>query len=83
MVSSKPITIDLNWAKVLTNISSTAQQIALPAKIILLADQGNNNREIGCLLNISRFMACRWGNRWLELNERAIPVKKGKTRFFK
>jgi len=31
----------------LLNGRSTAQQIALRAKIILLADQGKNNREIG------------------------------------
>ena len=58
----------------LLNRRSTAQQIALRAQIILLADQGNNNREIGRELNLSRFMARRWRNRWLELRERSIPV---------
>ncbi len=58
----------------LLNRRSTPQQIALRAKIILLADKGNNNREIGRELNISRFMARRWRNRWLELSERSIPV---------
>lgn len=56
------------------NRRSIPQQIALRAKIILLADKGNNNREIGRELNISRFMARRWRNRWLELSERSIPV---------
>ena len=58
----------------LLNRRSTAQQIALRAQIILLADQGNNNREIGRELNVSRFMARRWRNRWRELRERSIPV---------
>jgi putative transposase len=66
--------------KRLSNLSSifsprsTPQQIVLRAKIILLADKGNNNREIGRELNISRFMARRWRNRWLELSERKLPV---------
>jgi len=59
----------------LLNRHSTPQQIALRAKIILLADQGNNNPEIGRQLNISRFMARRWRNRWLELSKRSIPVR--------
>ncbi len=58
----------------LLNRRSTPQQIALRAKIILLADKGSNNRDIGRALNISRYMARRWRNRWLELSERAIPV---------
>jgi putative transposase len=58
----------------LLNRRSTPQQIALRAKIILLADKGNNNREIERELNISRFMARRWRNRWLELSKRSIPV---------
>ncbi len=45
---------------------SAPQQIALRAKIILLADKGSNNREIGRELSISRYMARRWRNRWLE-----------------
>ena len=53
---------------------STPQQIALRAKIILLADKGNNNREIGRELNISRFMARRWRERWLEYAVRSLPV---------
>lgn len=53
---------------------STAQQVALRAKIILLADKGSNNREIGRALNISRYMARRWRNRWLELSESCVPV---------
>jgi hypothetical protein len=51
----------------LLNRHSTPQQIALRAKIILLAEEGKNNREIGRELNISRVMARRWRDRWLEL----------------
>ena len=58
----------------LLNQRSTAQQVALRAKIILLADKGSNNREIGRALNISRYMARRWRNRWLELSESCVPV---------
>lgn len=58
----------------LLNRRSAPQQIALRAKIILLADKGSNNREIGRELSISRYMARRWRNRWLELSERSLPV---------
>lgn len=58
----------------LLNRHSAPQQIALRAKIILLADKGRNNREIGRSLNISRYMARRWRNRWLELSERCLSV---------
>lgn len=58
----------------LLNRHSTPQQIAFRAKIILLADKGNNNRKIGRELNISRFMARRWRNRWLEYAVRSLPV---------
>jgi transposase len=56
------------------NRRSTPQQIALRTKIILLADKGKNNRDIGRELSISRFMARRWRHRWLELSERKLPV---------
>lgn len=56
------------------NRHSTPQQIALRAKIVLLADEGNNNRDIGRKLDTTRQMARRWRNRWLELSERDLPV---------
>ena len=58
----------------LLNRRSTAQQIALRAKIILLAGQVHNNREIARELNVSRFMARRWRNRWLAERESSIPI---------
>lgn len=53
---------------------STPQQIALRARIILLADAGHNHRAIARELNISRDMARLWRNRWLALSEQAVPV---------
>ena len=50
----------------LMNRHRTAQQIALRGRIILLADEGNNHREIARELNISRDMARLWRQRWLE-----------------
>ncbi len=58
----------------LVNRHSTAQQIALRASIILLADEGQNHREISRVLNISRDMARLWRNRWLELRAKDVPV---------
>ena len=48
----------------LVNRHSTPQQIAIRASIILLADEGQNHREIARTLNISRDMARLWRNRW-------------------
>lgn len=58
----------------LVNRHSTPQQTALRASIILLADEGQNHREIAEALNISRDMARLWRNRWLELSQKDIPV---------
>jgi len=58
----------------LVNRHSTSQQIVLRAKIILQADAGQNHREIGRALNISRDMARLWRNRWLELSGKPLSV---------
>jgi putative transposase len=58
----------------LVNRHSTPEQIAIRASIILLADEGQNHREIARSLNISRDMARLWRNRWLELSVKNIPV---------
>ncbi|MGD1930873.1 MAG: hypothetical protein ACFB12_18380, partial [Leptolyngbyaceae cyanobacterium] len=44
----------------LINRHSTAQQIALRGRIILLADEGKTHREIARELTISRDMARLW-----------------------
>ncbi|MGK7936523.1 MAG: helix-turn-helix domain-containing protein [Xenococcaceae cyanobacterium] len=53
---------------------NTSQQIAKRAKIILLASQGKNHREIARELGISREMARLWRERWLERKQGEIPV---------
>lgn len=49
----------------LINRHHTPQQLALRAKIIVLAEEGQNHREIARQLNISRKMARLWRERWL------------------
>ncbi len=44
----------------------TPQQMAMRARIILLAEQGSNHREIARALNITRDTARYWRRRWLE-----------------
>jgi len=58
----------------LINRHSTAQQIALRGRIILLADEGKNHREIARELSISRDMARLWRHRWLALLPTDRPV---------
>lgn len=58
----------------LANRHNTPQQIALRARIILLAAEGKNHREIGRTLGISRDMARLWRKRWLELSQKSIAV---------
>lgn len=58
----------------LVNRHSTPQQTALRARIILLADEGYNHREIARALNISRESARLWRDRWLELSLKDVPV---------
>jgi putative transposase len=58
----------------LVNRHSTPQQIAIRASIILLADAGQNHREIARALDISRDMARLWRNRWLQLALKEVPT---------
>ena len=58
----------------LVNRHTTSQQIALRARIILLAAEGLNHRQIGRELAITRQMARRWRCRWVEGAEQQIPV---------
>ena len=53
---------------------SIAQQIALRAKIILRAAQGEGHGEISRGLGISKEMSRRWRGRWLELSQQEVPV---------
>ena len=58
----------------LINGHNTAQQLALRARIIVLADEGKNHREIARSLQISHQMARLWRARWLTEQSRAMSV---------
>ena len=53
---------------------STSQQVAKRAKIITLASQGKNHRQIARELDISRKMARLWRERWLELSLKDVSA---------
>jgi putative transposase len=55
--------------------SSTPQQIALRAKIILRASSGEGHGEISRGLGITKDTSRLWRNRWIELSECAISVE--------
>ena len=56
----------------LVNAHSTAQQIALRARIILTASQGLNNEQVGRALQVGVDMVRQWRGRWLA--GQAIPL---------
>lgn len=58
----------------LTNRHNTPQQIALRAKIILMASEGQNHREIARNLDINRQTARVWRNRWLETEGKELLI---------
>ena len=51
---------------------TTPQQIALRARIILLACEGNNNQQIARLLDVGDEMVRYWRKRWTESQD--IPL---------
>ena len=53
---------------------NTPQQIALRAKIILMASDGKNNREIGRSFDINRHTARLWRKRWLETQGKELST---------
>lgn len=52
----------------------TPQQMAMRARIILMAEQGSNHREIARALNITRDTARYWRHRWLESSQSGKSV---------
>lgn len=58
----------------LINRHNTLQQIALRAKIILMASDGQNHREIARSLDINRQMARLWRNRWFETEGKDLSI---------
>lgn len=59
----------------LINKHNTPQQIALRAKIILMASEGRNHREIARNFNINRQTARLWRNRWLETEGKELLIE--------
>jgi putative transposase len=55
--------------------TSTPQQIALRAKIILQAATGSSNVEIAQALGVSIEMSRLWRRRWRELSVTEVPVR--------
>lgn len=56
------------------NRHNTPQQIARRAKIIIMASEGQNHRQIARNLDINRQMARLWRNRWLETEGQQLSV---------
>ena len=56
----------------LVNAHSTAQQIALRARIILTVSQGLNNEQVGRAVQVGVDMVRQWRGRWLA--GQAIPL---------
>lgn len=76
-LAPKPLNLepeDRKQLQALLNRHSTPQQIALRAKIVMLADEGRNHHEIARALNISHQMARRWRKRWLEEQFNGLDV---------
>ncbi|WP_404791085.1 helix-turn-helix domain-containing protein [Altericista sp. CCNU0014] len=77
-LSAKPIKLSESEKADLEKLlrrSSTAQQIALRAKIILRASAGESHGEISRALNITKDTSRLWRNRWLELSDRKLSVE--------
>ncbi len=77
MKGPKPPAVDLSEAErqgleELVKAHSTAQQLALRARIILAASQGLNNEQVGRALQVGVDMVRYWRQRWLA--GQAIPL---------
>jgi putative transposase len=70
MKGPKPPVVNLSEAEQqefdkLVKAHSTSQQIALRARIILTANQGLNNEQVGRELHVGVDMVRHWRQRWL------------------
>ena len=79
MSGLSPLKIDLSKSEIeelegLTKRHKTPQQIVKRAKIILLAGEGYNNRQIMRQLALSRGMVSKWRTRWVETAEYKLSV---------
>ncbi|BAY41258.1 transposase (plasmid) [Nostoc sp. NIES-2111] len=59
----------------LVNRHNKPQQIALRARIILMASEGQNHREIARNLDLNRQTARLWRNRWLETEGQELSIE--------
>ncbi len=76
-LAPKPLNLsdcDRQKLEQLVNRHNAAQQVVLRAKIILMASEGNNHRQIARILGISRDMARLWRNRWLETASQELSI---------
>jgi len=76
-LAAAPITLSASEQTDLETLArrpSTAQQIALRARIILRASRGESHGQISRDLGISKDMSRLWRNRWLAVSARGIPV---------
>lgn len=76
-LSAPAITLSASEQEELESLAkrpSTPQQIALRAKIILRAAQGDSHGSIARAFDISKAMSRRWQRRWLALSPREVPV---------
>ncbi|MEH2407295.1 helix-turn-helix domain-containing protein [Nostoc sp.] len=79
MVRLTPKTLNLSdgereQLQQLINRHNTPQQIVLRAKIILMASDGQNHRQIARSLDMNRQMARLWRNRWLETDPKDLSI---------
>ena len=77
-LAPKPLRLEDEEQKELEKLlarHSTGQQIAKRAKIVLLAAQGKNHRQIARELGVSREMARLWRERWLQLKQQEVPIR--------
>ena len=77
MAGAQAATVELTAAERqeltrLVDARSTAQQVALRARIVLVAAEGRSNAAVGRVLGISREAVRLWRDRWLALQ--AAPV---------
>lgn len=64
----------LHHTFMLESNGTAPQQIAKRAKIIVLAGEGLNNRQIMCQLDVSRDMVRLWQQRWLDTADSDLSV---------
>jgi putative transposase len=77
-LSALPINLNESEQSALEKLlrrSSTAQQIAMRAKIILRAAAGESHGEISRGLGITKDTSRLWRNRWLKLKDSKLSVE--------